>query len=109
MSPLTSGDDCRNIVVADYEKLEPGWSSRPFYVDGLDLIHELRERLPTLAILYLPMTDGLRPSWSCSYPLTYPSCASRSPPTSRAQQHDPCWSRNLPWTASRDNPGFNAS
>ena len=89
MSPRTSGDDCRNIVVADEDKVIAGLvigtllddghavfhaydglsatqlalglkvcdlvisNTRVGGVDGLDLIHELRERLPTLAILYL--------------------------------------------------------
>jgi DNA-binding response OmpR family regulator len=89
MSPRTSGDDCRNIVVADEDKAIAGLvietllndghavfhaydglsatqlafglkvcdlvisNTRVGGVDGLDLILELRERLPTLAILYL--------------------------------------------------------
>jgi DNA-binding response OmpR family regulator len=89
MSPRTSGDDCRNIVVADEDKAIAGLvietllndghavfhaydglsatqlalglkvcdlvisNTRVGGVDGLDLIHELRDRLPTLAILYL--------------------------------------------------------
>jgi DNA-binding response OmpR family regulator len=89
MSPRTSGDACRNIVVADEDKVIAGpvietllndghaafhaydglsatqlalglkvcdlviSNTRVGGVDGLDLIHELRERLPTLAILYL--------------------------------------------------------
>jgi DNA-binding response OmpR family regulator len=89
MSPHTPGDDCRNIVVADEDKLIAGLvietllsdghavfhaydglsatqlavglkvcdlvisNTRVGNVDGLDLILELRERLPKLAILYL--------------------------------------------------------
>jgi DNA-binding NtrC family response regulator len=89
MSPRTAGDDCRNIVVADEDKVIAGLvietllsdghavfhaydglsatqlalglkvcdlvisNTRVGGVDGLDLIHELRERLPKLAILYL--------------------------------------------------------
>jgi DNA-binding NtrC family response regulator len=89
MTPRTSGDDCRNIVVADEDKLIAGLvietllsdghavfhaydgrsatqlalglkvcdlvisNTRVGGVDGLDLIHELGERLPKLAMLYL--------------------------------------------------------
>jgi DNA-binding NtrC family response regulator len=67
MSPRTGGDHCRNIVVADEDKAIAGLvietllsdghlvisNTRVGGVDGLALIHELRERLPTLAIHYL--------------------------------------------------------
>jgi DNA-binding response OmpR family regulator len=89
VSPRASGDDCRNIVVADEDKIivdlvvetllndghavfraYDGLSATQLALGlevcdlvisntrvgdtaGLDLIHELRARMPTLAILYL--------------------------------------------------------
>jgi two-component system OmpR family response regulator len=89
MSPRSTGDDCRNIVVADEDKVIAGLvietllndghavfhaydglsatqlalglkvcdlvisNTRVGGMDGLDLIHELRECLPKVAILYL--------------------------------------------------------
>jgi DNA-binding response OmpR family regulator len=41
-------------------------------VDGLDLIHELRERLPTLAILYLANTGRSKAELELQLPIDVP-------------------------------------
>jgi DNA-binding NtrC family response regulator len=112
MSPRTSGDDCRNIVVADEDKVIAGLvietllhdghavfhaydglsatqlalglkvcdlvisNTRVGGVDGLDLIHELRERLRRLRSSTLPTGGGPRSSWRRSCPGTCPCCVS---------------------------------
>ena len=108
MSPRTSGDDCRNIVVADEDKIIAGLvietllddghavfhaydglsatelalglkvcdlvisNTRVGGVDGLDLIHELRERLPTVAILYLANRGRSTPELEQQLPINVP-------------------------------------
>jgi len=108
MSPRTSGDDCRNIVVADEDKIIAGLvietllhdghavfhaydglsatelafglkvcdlvisNTRVGGVDGLDLIHELRERLPAVAILYLANRGRSTPELEQQLPVNVP-------------------------------------
>jgi two-component system OmpR family response regulator len=108
MSPLTFGDDCRNIIVADEDKVIAGLvietllhdghavfhaydgrsatelalglkvcdlvisNTRVGGVDGLDLIHELRERLPTLAILYLANKGRSKAELELQLPIDVP-------------------------------------
>jgi len=76
MSPRPPGFVGRYIVVADEDKVVVCdlviSNTRVGGVAGIDLIHELREHLPSLAILYLANTGRSTPEVEARLPHNIP-------------------------------------